>query len=296
MISDELFHQAQAARGDRYQSRGPRTEWVPLFSGLTHNARDGHPMHLWIVKQKGRSAKRRLISYGKKLRIDGFDHLSISYADFETAVLSFIKEIKSDDLTPTNVATTSELAARRGELAGIDQQLDKLKAALVGGADFDTLKGAITALEDKRKVVRQVIRKLDQAAAVSEGNPVTAAKSILDTLDDLEGDELHDARLKLRVLLSNLIESIHVLPFKVKGRIVAHVQLTFRSGVYRAFTMSPYITQPVSVRITANGKTVDFQAAGGAAGVWDTTNDPAYDLRNYRDKKLGAKLRKKLGV
>lgn len=283
IISDELFYQAQASRGKRYQNRGPNGDFVNLFSGILHNARDGHPMHITTIQPRGKTY-RRLVSYGHQKRLAGADPLSLNYPDFERAVLSFLKEVKVEDITPmTSNDYDSGITAKRAELVGVESRLAKLQVKLeTEDENLDTLLAAVKNLEKKRTELKATLTELEQHSAVSESQPHAEAQSIMALLATTQDDELRDIRLRLRAVLGNLLDSIWVLPFKVErkgprgARIAAHIQIVFKSGVWRSITMLHSLIDDTSVQITAKGNTLSLTSNGkpmfrlflGHAGTW----------------------------
>jgi DNA invertase Pin-like site-specific DNA recombinase len=290
VISDDLYNRVQALRASRKQARGPRTEFVNLFQGMVHNARDGHPMHLQVITTK-RLHYRRLLSWGCIKRLEGANSMSLSLHHFEPAVLAFLTEIKESDLQPAS-ENTNEVEAKRGELATIQTRLEKLQEALESGEQLETVAKAISNLEKRKKELQADIRKLQRDTAVSHSNPHHEAKLLLQ-LGELD----HDKRLKLRAVLVSLIESIWILPIRFGRRVAGIIQINFRNGFVKAFVMSPHDMTPTMKQIKLDGAKVAYVAVGRSVGVvnsWDGVA-PENDLRNYTHPTLGKWLRKELG-
>jgi hypothetical protein len=237
MIDSDLFYSAAAGRAERRNQRGPSGDFVNLFVGLVQNKADNCPCHIHTSSQKRakNDIMRRFVSYNFLKGVKGSCPLSVDYALFERVILDCLREISPSDLVERHDGVAASLADKLQELGGIEagladwtKQIAKMKkpsAAILNG---------IAALEEEKEELKQEIERLKQDEASQQGAPLTEAKSILVYLDQLEGEVLLNARLKLRSLISALVSRIEIDPFQFNGRRVgANIKVFMRSGEVR---------------------------------------------------------------
>lgn len=243
VVDEPLWYDAQTKKAANRKAKGRHSQHVNLFVGLVRCGCDNFPMHVTtsrIKRQKGSEyVQRRLTSYGHISTVAGACPVSLDYHDFEKAMLFFLRELNPDELKKDDQRPNRLREAER-ELAGVESYLAELKAEL---ADRKRAKGRVGILsqacdeeEDRRDALNAEIEKL--RAELHAARPLEATQTVLETLSTLTGDALQLARLHLRALIAELVESIVVWPEKYLGRVHAVAQIRFRSGDVRNIAVS----------------------------------------------------------
>ena len=190
-------------------------------------------------REEGQYVQRRLTSYGHLSHVAGACPVSLDYRDFERAVLFFLRELNPADLSP-DTRGASRLREAEQELAGAEEHLAELRAEL---NDRKRAKGQVGFLTD---AIYEAIDEVDGLRAEVEAlkaeqsaeRPLHNAQAILSTMATLDGEALHDGRLRLRAMLADLVEAVWVYPEKMFGRVHAVAQVRFRSGDVRHVLIS----------------------------------------------------------
>lgn len=235
-----------------------------LFTGLLWDARTRGKMYIaW--QSRGREPNRQryrvLIPASATERQTGGP--TFPNEVFEQAMLSFLREIDPADVT--GEAPESEAAELRAELAGIDARLASIEAELSTG-DVPALSRAARAIESQRRTVADRLI----AAQHAESRPLSGVWGEARTL--LVAARTEDARLRLRALLQDAIESVWVLVVRAGGHVYCAAQVDFRSGVRRdaLITYAPGTRgrkASWSARSAALPPGTDLRTTKGAAAV-----------------------------
>jgi DNA invertase Pin-like site-specific DNA recombinase len=236
ITSSEVWYAARAAMAGRKEKRGRRGKRVYLFSGLLRDARDQGPIH---VAMKGRkSVGPTLVSTNAMHGIRGSKYVSFPLAVFEAAVLSQLKEIDPRDILPGNEDAGNRVQALTGQLHEIESRIERLKAALFGGTEVESVVDVLRKLEDER---RAVAGQLDQARR-EEASPLSKAwseaRSLLDVLED--ATDANEVRTRLRAAIRRLVSAIWCLFVAGEGTMsrrhrLAAVQIWFQGGAHRDY-------------------------------------------------------------
>ncbi len=243
VIEERLWYQAQSSKAKRRKAKGQHTKHINLFVGTVLCGFDGRTMHIATArterKQSSEYVQRRFTSYGHISKIAGSCPVSLDYYDFEKAMLQFLRELNPAELEGNN-QRANVLRGMERELAGVEEYIAELQGVL---ADRQKAKGRVATLantlaeeEAKRDTLKTEVEKL--RAELHSDRPLEHAQSILEKLAELGGDELHDARLRLRGLIAELVESFTIWPEKYLGRVHAAVRIAFRSGDVRNIAIS----------------------------------------------------------
>jgi DNA invertase Pin-like site-specific DNA recombinase len=229
-IDEQTWQRAQAALASRKKNHGRLGKKVAsLFTGLVFDARTGSRM---IVTHQTRGSGK----WKKKTQVivpaDSMEGrcatVSFPYATFEAAILSLLREVKAADVIGKE--PPSESASLAEELRAHERRQGEVEAELAGdGEDVPGLVRVLRAMEDKRQ---ELVKRL-AAAQQKEANPRDRAWAEAKTLLDVATDE--PTRLRLRGLLSAMVESIWVLIVpRAPWRLVA-VQLHFTGDGHRDY-------------------------------------------------------------
>lgn len=271
LLSEDRWLRAQAALGRRKQARGRKGERVAsLFTGITWDARTRSKMRIGKSGTGARGSPRWIPvlepADGQEGRTKSitFPYLRA----FEPAVLDLLKEINPAELLgqeparETAALTTKRIAAQQKlqELVGEAKARDKVGRTLV------------QLIEDQEAEVDDLLQR-EAEARVRESNPKSAAWAEAKTLLQMAQDE--KLRLRLRSLLSEMLESIWVLIVPRLTHRLAAVQVNFAGGTTRHFL--------IHYRSGGNGRKWFFTARSAAWPAGDRPEEPCLDLRKPED-------------
>ncbi len=229
IIEDDLFYRAQAAREARRKGGGGRkgTGVANLFSGLLRCGTCYGPIYYQPnLKLKG---GRRLICGNARRGMTDCWSGGWPYDHFETACLSFLKEVDLEAiaLKPDNETTrlADAIRAKEGELVEARSQLEKAFSLATGktpskflAAKFEELDAAVARLETELEQIKnQQLQLTQHATAFEEG------KSELSELvkQFQSGDEAFELRTALSFHLKSVVGEIYLYP---KGERVDRIE------------------------------------------------------------------------
>ena len=257
-VTEELWHAARKALAGRRgkDGRPPKGGWVNVFSGLLHDARGGGPLH---VVNKG--AGRVLVPYQAANGVAPY--VSFPLPPFEGAVLSKLRELKAEDVFPTDAGRVGVL---EGKLADAEADVEKFKARLA--AKFSE---AVADVLDRKAEEVESLRAELEAARAEAASPPSAALADLRALD----------RLLLRSALRRAVESVWCLFIGGRER-TAIVQAFFPRGAVRWYRV--------------HHRQGDAHGAPAATQVetWTLPALGAIDMRRPADAKLVEALNRRL--
>jgi DNA invertase Pin-like site-specific DNA recombinase len=200
---------------------------VNAFQGLLRHARDGEGFELHNKRTGDNPHLTLVAAAGAGGRGVGY---SFPYGVFEAAVLGRLKELDPAEVLPRRREAADRLALLRAELADVRADLETLKA--------DVERKYSKALADVLR--RREDRELQLAAELQEELaktilPTERAWGELPSLVNLVRDGGDDARLRLRVVLRRVVESIWVLTVR-KGHLrLCAAQVHFVGGECRNY-------------------------------------------------------------
>lgn len=235
VIAPDLWQRANDALATRRQDKaGAIGEKVTnLFSGLLTDARTGKPMLIaWQTQGSGKARRkaRMLVPSGA---MDGNERsITLPYGVFESALLSFLQEINPADVYGTQPQSqVSALTTRRDALA---KRMADIEAELAGdGGDVPALARVLRTLDVE---YQDVLRRLAEERQ-RESNPAVATLVEVKTLlEAVESDPIR--RLRLRGLLSRVIDRINVLIVPSRSRKLCNVQIHFKDGQWRDYLIA----------------------------------------------------------
>lgn len=230
VIDPETWQRAQTALSGRREKAGRvGVKVTNLFSGLMTDALGGQKMLIaWQTQGSGdkRRKVRCLVPAGA---MEGRQaSITLPYAVFERAVLKCLKEITPADLTGSE--TAPESTGLVVEAAALESRMKDIEAELLSdGEDVPALAKVLRQLDSR---LQDVLRRL-RTAQQQEANPMPAILTEAQTLLEVANDE--QRRLRLRTLLTQLVESIHVIITAGRSVKLCAVQIAFRRGVRRDY-------------------------------------------------------------
>ena len=250
IITEQLWLQAQSKKENNKKAKGPSGKFVNLFTGNVFNAVDGYAMHLQTTRHTKLNTyvQRRFVSYGHWRKKPNSNPLTVLYPELESHLLRHLTELNPEDLK-SNVGT-SQLRAKQLELEGVNQRIKRIETDLAEAPEdeYETLKNAARIARKNRDELKEVVEKIQ--TELSADQPLLHVHDILKALNEVEGEELRTLRLRLRSLISELVESIYMKPEKHLGRIYLMVQVNYKAGVIRQFGYGPGWVTTSSKRIT----------------------------------------------
>jgi DNA invertase Pin-like site-specific DNA recombinase len=237
VVSDEDFVRAQAAVAGRKQPQGRIGEGVAsVFGGLLRNARDGGSYYVAQTSAKGVTYRRLL----NRSSVEGASKaVTFDYPVLERALLTCLDEIDVNELLGKPRNLTAEAAALGAELDEVKARLVSLKAQLA-----TCLPAALPILSEQigKDATRQddLVRRLEaveQEKALPIQETWTECKGLIAFLDDAQGEELTDRRLRLRSTIRRIVQSVWVLVVRRGRDRAAAVQVRFAGGGQREYAV-----------------------------------------------------------
>ena len=240
VISEDVFYAAMAAKESRKRAKGRNTQFVNLFVGLLHG-QDGHALQVQTsrtpTKNGGTYVQRRLVSYGHKRGLASTCSYSLDYFRLEEVVLQALYEL--DDKVLESSSTDSEqIVAAEFRLQAITRRMQELRDALVSTSQSalppHEIVQAMDALGHERDEAEGMLGELRKASSVEKSKPLSRTRELISQLGT--GTEGHQqvVRLKLRSLISAIIERVHVrMRKKQNRRVETDLAIVLRTGERR---------------------------------------------------------------
>ena len=265
-VSQDEWHAARAGASRRRQETGRSTKHIDIFAGMIKHARDGGSYYAATRTDSGKHSRVLINTDSAEGRAKCW---SFPQPIFESALLSLLVEIDPNEILNGDQNPDESLAVA-AELARVE--------AIIVALEAELLKGDIAAVA---KVLReQELRKRELAEKLTEArqkdaHPLSEAwgefqplSAILDKSPDPEA-----ARVRLRVVLRRMVDSIWLLVVPQGRDRLAAVQMWFAGGEkhrdYLIFHRPP--------KANAASRT-----AGGwwARSMEDIVKPGSFDLRN----------------
>lgn len=235
-ITQTLWDDVHKNRRLRSRPKGPGRGLVNLWTGLTHNAHDGSKMYL-EVKEEGRS--KRLVSYAHQRYLPGSDPVQVDYDRFEVALLRYLTELQVVDVE--SKTTLQDLRAKERELDSVESKIRGWEDDMVDVESKEDRKAILTSLATLRSRKSKISEEIEGIrSALTASTPLQEAQGIIPLLlEERTPTEYRDFRLRLRLLISELIESIYLAPELHHEKVFARVQINFRNGKAKQVNVYP---------------------------------------------------------
>ena len=225
VIDQETWEKANLALSSRSDKPGRiGTKTTNLFTGLLKDAKTRSPMRIATQGQGNGKSYRRIRTLISAAAMDGrASSTSFPYSVFEEALLSKLREINPDDVICEE--PESESVALTEEVAAIDRKVKTIQKQLLEGEEnIPALVSVLKSLDEKKQDRLKQLTLARQAEANPRSEVWSEAKSLL----EVAHDKSH--RLRLRELMSNIIEDVWVLIVPLDEVRVASVQIFFRGN------------------------------------------------------------------
>jgi DNA invertase Pin-like site-specific DNA recombinase len=283
-VTEQEFLLAQAGKESRAGKgcRGPRqVHYVNLFKGMLTHATDGEGFMLF---NKGTAEAPQLILYtaaGRRGHRAVFD-----YATFETAVLTMLREVDPAQVLPREAGAVSRADGLRAKLAKVRQDIASINADLREGYS----KHLAALLREREGEEEKVGQELQDELARTV-RPAEQAWAEVPTLVNMVRDGGDEARLKLRVVLRQVVEHVYAVVVPCGAAQLAYVQVFFTGGKTREYLI---------YRRQAQGGFVGKKPAAWAVASWANkwgTSSPFHTLKDNpeRAKKIVQAITRRAG-
>jgi DNA invertase Pin-like site-specific DNA recombinase len=231
IIGEELFYQARnATTGRRGTGAGRKGEaFTNLFSGLATCAYCNSSV-LFENKGSGRKGGTYLVCDGAR-RQRGCASVRWRYRDFEASFLAFVQELDLESIMSESSDTEkrnkvqNELSAMQGELASVNDLMEKTYALLSAGGPVEFVSVKLNELHQQQADLRQRInaKEAEQQSLISrESTFYQSKKEIRQLVEQLQSpatDELFKLRAQIASRLRNLIETLKLAPLGDKPKL-----------------------------------------------------------------------------
>ncbi|MEY9802492.1 DNA invertase Pin-like site-specific DNA recombinase [Bradyrhizobium elkanii] len=214
IVDEGLFYRAQLAKSERRVSGKGRkgAAFTNLFSGLATCAYCRSAMKL-ENKGSGRKGGTYLACHGA-LRKVGCPAIRWRYRDFETSFLAFVEEVDLDGLTNeaaenAKLRLVADIAAIRGELAQVEQLMEKTYAVLALGDPIEFLRAKLSEQEARKSELLKRCQSLEneREQAVSRQ------------------DQIHRSKAEVRELVERVQRGGAPEMFKLRARLASHLKV-----------------------------------------------------------------------
>jgi hypothetical protein len=267
-VSEHEWQAARSGTGDRKQPRGRVGEHINIFAGLLKNAREGDTYYMATRTNNG---KHRRVLIARRACENGSPVYGFDFDVFERAILSQLKEIPPAEILG-DAPGQNEITELSIELGNVRAQQETIADELLTRKDARTLAKVADRLDAKEKELTEQLDLLRRKAGHSDGESWGEAMSLIDALD--AAPDPKDARLKLRMLLRELVAEVWILVVPLTPtRRVAAVQVLFGSGARRDYL------------IYCQGAGRGRQGGWWARSLAETVKQGDLDLRKRDDAK-----------
>jgi hypothetical protein len=252
---------------------------VNLFGGLLLDARSGET-YFSVLRNRPKGEPERVLS-NKAAHMGKDNYYTFSQIVFERAVLGYLKEIDPHDILNGD-SGPDESTTLAAELGVVEAKIAELEEELLH-RKVNALARVLEKLEQRQGVLNEQLAKARQQAAhpLSEswGETQSLVEALASAPDPLE------ARLRLRLALRRILDSVWVLVVPRGKFRLCEVQIFFRAGeklAYRNVTI--FLRQGVS---NGNSSTpprwvalTQWQPKGCRPGnpvSWEDRDEPLHD-------------------
>lgn len=229
---DQFYRVQEKLRRNQY--KGGRIEKATNL--FTHLIKCGYCGQSMALVDKGKPPKGgKYLVCDRARRGVGCDRYAIRYDEFERLILEYCKGLDAQDLLPGRDERESELSklndqldSLRGKLRDIDIKVANLLENAAKTSDDrvrELLDNKIPPLLDEKATIEsqvtEIEAKISKRLTIQESTSeqIKNIQELLDLLDQLEGKELVNLRLKIRARLKSLITRINIYPVGLKRAI-----------------------------------------------------------------------------
>jgi DNA invertase Pin-like site-specific DNA recombinase len=235
-VTEEEFLLARAGqeardnRDARGRAAGPRdVRHVNVFKSLLRHARDDEG---FLLHNKGTKARPELLLINASGNGGRGKSWTFPYYLFEDAILTLLKEVNPDDVTPRRQAAPNAADVLRAKLGEVRRDIAGFQNELKAGYS----KGVTAVLREKEAEEERVASQLQEELAKA-ARPAERAWKDLPTLADLVKQGGDEARLRLRPVLRRVVEEIRVLIVRRGSFQLLAAQVYFEGGARRDYLL-----------------------------------------------------------
>jgi DNA invertase Pin-like site-specific DNA recombinase len=270
ILTEDEFAKVQLSLRQRSHKAGrsERQDRVNLFRGLlwSSNAEtNGKPIGFEATVCCGRKVPRKRTSLVCRVG-DGTHrwHTSFHYGNFESAFLTFVRELKPSDFTGKPDPLADRLASLSGQMTLLSDKIEATREAIKGASTASAIKPLLGVLSDL-ETERDGIKAAYDEASVRAKSPVIEAMADAQSLIDLlEASEDPGAlRRRIRSRLRQLVEKITLSVFDHNRCRYGFVTVTFHDGSQREF-WTCYSMTPRPIR---RGGEIPQELVGNRKGI-----------------------------
>ena len=229
-IDETTFYAAQEAMKRRTTLKGRRGNQVNLFTGLLRDARDGGTM---TYKKNGNGRGPAIVPVAANAG-KGAPYMSFPAIPLEQALRSSLVEIPAEEIFGGDDTLGRKVEALGGRKAELEGLVKHWTAKMDDPNLVDVVSAKLSEFNGKLKQVAAELAEAQREAA----SPVSEAWGEFRTLAGMDPKQDTDDRRELiRAALRRSVDSVYCI-FAGRGRLrLAYVQVWFRSGGYRTFTI-----------------------------------------------------------
>jgi DNA invertase Pin-like site-specific DNA recombinase len=232
-VTEEEFYLAQACTASRNTTtHGKVGDHVNIFQGLLYNARDVREdgTHGRYHVQHSMDRRRAYRVLGAANRREGGKALSFPLDSFERAILHRLREVDPAELLEKSLDTQTS-ATLEAKLQWVRGSIEKNKEELLRRGVSPTIAEVIRDFENTEQELVQTIKKAKEVEAKPLAVTWTETKSLLEALD--QAPDVKEARLRLRLAIRRIVQSIYMLVIPHNANRYAWVQINFEGGGVR---------------------------------------------------------------
>jgi DNA invertase Pin-like site-specific DNA recombinase len=234
LITEDQFYAIQGQMSSRRLTGGPQAEFVNLFLGLMHDARDGSRMQ---IQDKGYG--RRYVSSAALLGRKGASpYVGFPLDVFERAMLLQLHDLILPHLAKdTNDATRVQAAAMEARITEIEKKIADTQALMLTDSSVETASvvGLLAKLDQQRKRMNEELKTVRGELAARASLDLNDARDRLAELVRYyrkgEATLSNDDRVEIRNVIRQVIDRIDSTFERYKGRdYFARNQVMLRNG------------------------------------------------------------------
>ena len=238
IIDDATFYKVQKTLKEREHKRGRiGCNVTNLFQSLLKSD-CGETMYII-----NRGAGKTSIASSAAMRGElGHSYKSFPYPVLEKYLLLYLYELPAHDLfttVPDTTKTQRAIADTEGRIAANKAQLYRIQEKLMTKPDIDLLVETAARLEQEQRQLKITVEELrrDLHTATKESS-LTDLHQLLGAMNDAEGDETRNLRLKIKEAIRAIVEHI-VVRITLNGRTsrTAECEVLFRQGGQRSVSI-----------------------------------------------------------
>lgn len=213
IVSEEEFYAAHQAGRDRHCGGGPKGKGLAnIFSGLCKCGYCGRAVRF---VDKGKKGPPFLVCQSSKAGL-GCRHIPWRYSEFENAILSNLAGLDIAAILKDDSAQRAKdaLEAEKAKLSGVQKKIRNLALLAEDADDVTALKDRLAELRADQNSLQAKVRELEARSQAPELGRAhfEQFRKLRESLDQAEGNELMELRLRLSHELKRFLTRIEIYP------------------------------------------------------------------------------------